>query len=268
MKIKNQTVIKAAALLGTSLIRTWMSTLDYRVCYYDPTVDPVHPSNPGRMIYVFWHEYILLPIHLRGHCNLAMLLSRHNDADVLYYLAQYLGFDTVRGSTRRGGATALMELIDKAAHMNLTITPDGPRGPRRQLAPGPVFLASKLGLPIVAMGLGVDRPWRLGSWDRFAIPRPGSRARGLVSPAMPIPPNLDRDGIEHYRAEVERMLNRLTVEAEAWAESGTRKLDEEPARREGLRGRRRRLDTAHAAPTPHSAITVPADLNQAVDARL
>ena len=56
--------------------------------------------------------------------------------------------------------------------MNLTITPDGPRGPRRQLAQGPVYLASKLGMPIVAMGFGYDRPWRFNSWDRFAIPRP------------------------------------------------------------------------------------------------
>jgi hypothetical protein len=32
--------------------------------------------------------------------------------------------------------------------------------------------------------------------------------------------------VEHYRIEVERMLNRLTREAEAWAEAGTRKVNE------------------------------------------
>lgn len=259
MKIRSQTLVKAGALLGTSLIRAWMATLDYRAYFYDPTVDPVHPANPGRMIYVFWHEYILLPIHMRGHCNLAMLLSRHHDADILYYLAHYLGFDTVRGSTRRGGASALMELIDKSRRMNLTITPDGPRGPRRQLAPGPVFLASKLGLPIVAMGLGLDRPWRLRSWDRFAIPRPGSRARGLISPPIAVPPDLDRNGLEQFRLKVERMLNRLTVEAEAWAEAGTPKLGEVAVRREGIRGRRR-IDAAHPDHAPH----VPAQVRAAL----
>ncbi len=82
------------------------------------------------------------------------------------------------------------------------------------------------------MGYGYDRPWRFKSWDRFAVPRPFSRARAVVSPMLHIPPNLDRDGIEHYRRETERMLNRLTLEAEAWAEAGTRKVNEFVVRRE------------------------------------
>jgi hypothetical protein len=109
--------------------------------------------------------------------------------------------------------------------MHLTITPDGPRGPRRQLAPGCVFLASKLGLPLVAMGFGYDRPWRVRSaWDQFAVPRLGSRARAVVSGEVFIPPDLDRDGLEHHRQETERLLNRLTDEAESWAVSKNRKV--------------------------------------------
>jgi lysophospholipid acyltransferase (LPLAT)-like uncharacterized protein len=83
------------------------------------------------------------------------------------------------------------------------------------------------------MGMGYDRPWRVNSWDRFAIPRPGSRARGVVSPACTIPPNLDRDGLEHYRLHVEQLLNRLTDEAEAWARSGTSKTCQQSVRRAG-----------------------------------
>ena len=159
-----------------------------------------------------------------------MLLSRHRDADILMDVANFFGFEFVRGSTFGGGGAALRELIEKSRHMNLAITPDGPRGPRRVLAQGPIYLSSKLGMPLVAMGLGYDKPWRLGSWDRFAIPRPCTRARGVVSPAMTIPPNLDRQGVEHYRRQVEAVLNRLTCEAEAWAEAGTPKLDEVPVR--------------------------------------
>jgi lysophospholipid acyltransferase (LPLAT)-like uncharacterized protein len=226
MKIRSQTLVKSLALTAAKTVQTWMGTLDYRVSFYDPTVDPVDPRYRGQKIYIFWHEYILFPIYLRGHNNLAMLLSQHNDADVLSRVAHHLGFEFVRGSSRRGGAAALRELLAKSQNMNLTITPDGPRGPRRRLAQGPVYLASKLGIPVVPMGFGYDRPWRFNSWDRFAIPRPFSRARAVVSPMMNIPPDLDRDGIEHYRVEVERMLNRLTLEAEAWAEAGTRKVNE------------------------------------------
>jgi lysophospholipid acyltransferase (LPLAT)-like uncharacterized protein len=245
MKIRSQTLVKSIALVTASTVYGWMSTLDYRVSFYDPVVDPVDPRYSGQKIYIFWHEYILFPLYLRGNCNLAMLLSQHTDAEVLSHVARHLGFEFVRGSSRRGGATALRELLAKSQKMNLTITPDGPRGPRRQLAQGPVYLASKLGMPVVPMGFGYDRPWRFNSWDRFAVPRPFSRARGVISPMMHIPPNLDRDGIEHYRREVERMLNRLTLEAEAWAEAGNRKVNEYVVRRErGGTGR----DTAEGWP--------------------
>jgi len=253
MKIRNPTLTRIGGLMAAMSIRAWMSSLDYRVAYYDPKVDPVHPEFSGQKLFIFWHEYILCPIAMRGHCNLAMLVSQHGDAEMLTVAANHLGFDCVRGSTRRGGAAALRELLDKSRHMNLTITPDGPRGPRRVLAQGPIYLASKLGMPLVLLGLGYDRPWRVKSWDRFAIPRPFSRARGVISPALNLPGDLDREGIEHYRREVERLLNRLTLEAEAWAESGTRKLGEEPARREHSKSRPRRADVKHPVPPPHRA---------------
>lgn len=218
--------MKLAGLLAASAVRGWMSTLDYKGALYDPTIDPVDPRCRGQKIYIFWHENILAPLYLRGNCNLAMLLSRHADADILLETARHLGFEFVRGSTFGGGAAALRELARKGRHMNLAITPDGPRGPRRVLAQGPIYLSSKLGMPIVAMGFGYNRPWRLPTWDRFAIPRPYTSARGVVSPAVVIPPDLDREGVEHYRLQVERLLNRLTAEAEAWAEAGTPKVGE------------------------------------------
>lgn len=246
----NRFAMKLGGLLAASAVRNWMATLDYKAAFYDPAVDPVDPRCRGHKIYVFWHENILIPLYTRGHCNLAMLLSRHRDADILLEVARHLGFDYVRGSTFGGGGTALRELARKAERMNLAITPDGPRGPRRVLAQGPVYLASTLGLPLVAMGFGYDRPWRLNSWDRFAVPRPCSRARAVVGPAMTIPAQLDRGGVEHYRLQVERVLNRLTLEAEAWAEAGTTKINEVPARREPS-WLRRHADQAHELPPAH-----------------
>lgn len=222
MKIDNPWIHRLAALLGTAAVRNWMATLDYKVAYYDRAIDPVFPQCCGQKIYIFWHEYILFPLYLRGHCRLAMLLSRHRDAEILSYAAYHLGFEVVRGSTRRGGVAALRQLLRQGRQLNLAITPDGPRGPRRHLAPGAVYLASRLGLPLVAMGFGYDRPWRVPSWDRFAIPRRGSRARAITSPAIHVPPDLDRQGIEHYRLKIEILLNRLTELAERWAEGGYR----------------------------------------------
>ncbi len=235
MKIHSPFAIGGLSLVSTACIRRWMGTLDYRADFGDPTVDPVHPAYRGAKIYVFWHEHILLPLHLRGHSNISMLLSRHADANILDRVARMMGFGVVRGSTSNGSATALRELSERAAVGNLTITPDGPLGPRRRMAAGCVYLASTLGIPVVAMGLGFARPWRFSTWDRFALPRPFSRARAVVSRAVEIPANLDREGIEWHRAGLERLLTHLTDDAGAWATAGTRRHGERIVRKEPSR---------------------------------
>lgn len=226
MNLHNNLTTGLVGLLATKFIRRWMSTLDYRALYYDRSIDPVHgPEQPG--IYLFWHENILFPLYLRGRCNLTMLLSRHRDADILAVVARLSGFGAVRGSTGRGGREALEQLMALSRSQHLTITPDGPRGPRRQMAHGPIYLASRTGLPILVLGFGYDRPWRMNSWDRFAVPRPFSRARAIASPKIYIPPRIDRDEVELYRQRVERLLTDLSDEAHAWAESGQRRAGEE-----------------------------------------
>jgi lysophospholipid acyltransferase (LPLAT)-like uncharacterized protein len=222
MKDRTPLWLRGAGMLSAQGLHAWMGTLEYRAMFYDRSVDAIYES-PTPRIYIFWHEYILIPLYIRGNCNLTMLLSRHRDADILARVARHMGHECVRGSTYRGGSAAIIELARRGRHMHMAITPDGPRGPRRQLAQGPIFLASRLGLPIVPMGLGFDRPWRTPTWDKFAVPRPFSRARGVVGPEVYIPPDLDRDGMELHRQAVERLLTEMTVEAETWAASGERR---------------------------------------------
>ncbi|MEZ6089083.1 MAG: DUF374 domain-containing protein [Pirellulaceae bacterium] len=74
---------------------------------------------------------------------------------------RFVGFGNIRGSSTRGGVAALRKMFREGQSTNLTMTPDGPRGPRRELATGCIYLASRLQLPIVPLGLGYDRPWRL-----------------------------------------------------------------------------------------------------------
>jgi lysophospholipid acyltransferase (LPLAT)-like uncharacterized protein len=238
--------MKLGGLLAAKGIAAWMRTLDTRAVYYDRSVDPVEGIE-GPRIYIFWHEYILLPLALRGHCHLSMLLSQHGDADILARIAGHFGFGCVRGSTYRGGARALWELEERSRTQHLTITPDGPRGPRRQLAQGPIYLASRLQIPIVTMGFGFDRPWRSRSWDRFAVPRMFSRARAVVGPAIMIPAELDRTQLETCRLRTERLLNCLTAEAEAWAAAGSRKAGEVVVRNQP------------APPPPYRELKLPAE---------
>jgi len=106
-------------------------------------------------------------------------------------------------------------------------------------------------LPLVATGYGYDRPWRLGSWDRFAIPRPFSRARAVSSGELHVPPGLDRGGLEHFRRKIEQLLNRLTDEAEAWAESATRKVGQYILRPRHARRFPQRVDAPAVLAGPH-----------------
>jgi lysophospholipid acyltransferase (LPLAT)-like uncharacterized protein len=253
MKITNPILTKALGLFGATMIRALATTLDYRILYHDPLVDPIHPRRPRSAIYILWHEYMLLPVGVRGK-GLTVLISQHRDGELITQILRHLKFEAIRGSTTRGGVAALRKMLRpnnermaknddgetpdsiRITHNSslfpqpspLILTPDGPRGPRRRLAEGSIFLASRLQMPIVCMGFGFDRPWRQKSWDRFAIPRPFSRARAVISPFMEIPSDLDRAGMESYRLQVEHILNHVTGEAEKWAESGRRKAGEMP----------------------------------------
>ncbi|MDR1383823.1 MAG: lysophospholipid acyltransferase family protein [Planctomycetaceae bacterium] len=214
-------LLRGGGLMMSTVVHHWMGTLDYKAAYYDQSVDPAYPEgNRRKRLYIFWHEYILFMLFLRRRCHLAMLLSRHRDADVLEQIASIFGFETVRGSSSRGGVAAIREMMQKAKDYHLTITPDGPRGPRRKLAPGAIFLASKLQIPLVLLGLGYDRPFRVPTWDKFAVPRLFSRARAIVSPEIFVPPKLTSEMLQQISASIETAMNQLCDCAENWAASG------------------------------------------------
>ncbi len=208
-------------------IRAWMRTLDARIACYDPTMDPAVAGFNGPAIYVVWHEYLALPPCNRRGCDVTMLLSQHRDAHWLTEVINQFGFKTVRGSTSRGGVQAILKIRRSNLGTSLVITPDGPRGPRRELSSGCVFLAGLLGIPIVPLGCGFDRPWRnTGAWDKFAIPRPSSRARIVLGPAIQVPRKQTKEQIEEYRRYIESMLVAVTQEAETWAVDGNKRVGE------------------------------------------
>lgn len=240
MKIRSKFLLKTAGFLGASAMRGWMNTLDYQGAFYDHSADPIRDDFQGPVIFLQWHEYFPSPFYLRPNCNTAMLVSQHEDGELLGQAARHMGFSTVRGSTTRGGVAALRKIFRAGGAKNLGITPDGPRGPRRKFAQGAIYLSSRLGMPLIPTGIGYDRAWRVNTWDRFAIPKPYAKARIVTGPKIQIPPDIDRDGIEMYREQLERLLNLLTEEAEAWAAGGGRYEQQIPMRRESTPIHRRR----------------------------
>ena len=217
MKVRQRWLIKALGFAVAWVVRLWVGTLRYRYRPLGPNMDPHQRGFPGRYIYAFWHENILLPAYHYGRRDIWVLVSQHADGELIAEACRHLGFRLVRGSTTRGGAEAVRQMLRLGRKAHLAITPDGPRGPRRRVHPGIVYLAARTGLPVVGMGIAYQRAWRMGSWDRFALPHPWSSAALVTTEPIHVPADLDKEGLEHYRLLVEQALNRATEAAEKWA---------------------------------------------------
>jgi lysophospholipid acyltransferase (LPLAT)-like uncharacterized protein len=220
-------VIRTLAFFGALAVRCWIGTLRYQYRPLGPNVDPHRAELKQRVIYAFWHENLLLLAYQYGRPDIHVLISEHADGQLITEIAERLGFRSVRGSRTRGGRKAMLEMIRIAAEAHIAITPDGPKGPRRQVQPGLVYLAAKTGLPIVPIGIGFDRPWRARSWDCFALPRPFRRARTVTGELIHVPADADKEALEAYRQRVEQSMLEVGAIAEHWAESGTLPRSEE-----------------------------------------
>lgn len=221
MKIRLGWLIKPVARLGTWVFRRWMNTLDY---VYHPLGEPVEPNDPKlprRHLYAFWHETLLYPAFHYSVQGAQVLISRSEDGQIIAEVCRSLGFEPVRGSTSRGGVEAVRQILRAGQSTHVGVTPDGPRGPRRKVQAGVIYLAARTGLPIIPSGFAFARPWRLNSWDRFAVPRPWSRAVCVTLPPLQVPAELEKEDLETYRQKLEEALHQATALAEQLAASGT-----------------------------------------------
>jgi lysophospholipid acyltransferase (LPLAT)-like uncharacterized protein len=219
MKIAHPLAQRAVGGAGSWLVRRLGSTIDYHFRYADPAVNPEAARRLGkRYIYAFFHEVMLFPAHYWAWPEMHILISDHRDGELITQVIKRLGFGVVRGSTTRGGTRALREMALRIESGNLCVTPDGPRGPRRHVHQGLVYLASRTGLPIVGAGMAFKNHWRARSWDRFCVPTPFTAAACVAPAAVAVPPDADRSAIEEYRLEVERRMQAAMIEAEEWVE--------------------------------------------------
>jgi lysophospholipid acyltransferase (LPLAT)-like uncharacterized protein len=129
-------------------------------------------------VFLLWHEALLPLLWQHRRQSIAIVVSAARDGQYLADFARSLGYRAVRGSSTRGAARALLGAVrELRAGYAVAFTPDGPRGPRRELKPGVVAAAQRGGAVVVPLHAQADRSWRLHSWDRFMIPKPGARVR-------------------------------------------------------------------------------------------
>jgi hypothetical protein len=142
---------------------------------------------------------------------MAALVSASKDGALLARTLEWFRVQPVRGSSSRRGAQALRELTTWAERgCDLTITPDGPRGPCYQIQDGITSLAQLTGLPIVPVSLNLNWKIRLKSWDRFQIPLPFARCEVCVGKAVRVPQNASDAEREELRRQLEAELRAIT----------------------------------------------------------
>ena len=195
--------------LGYAYIRLLHGTM--RLAYRGKEVLDAARRDPGRYILAFWHSrFVLMPYAYPG-TRLVVLSSHHRDAEMLVRILRRFGLDISRGSTSRGGAAGLRSIVRKARiGYDIGLTPDGPRGPRRRVAPGVISVARWSGLPIVPVTFSAAPARRLGSWDRTLLPRPFSRGLFVYGNPLRVPREADDAEREHLRLALERELDRIT----------------------------------------------------------
>jgi lysophospholipid acyltransferase (LPLAT)-like uncharacterized protein len=170
--------------LGFRLLQIWARTLRYEI---DDRSNLINTPVTENYIGSLWHNRLLLISYIlkrfAPHRPGAGLISASRDGDLVADLTQRFGFDVVRGSSSRLGASGMLELTNVlASGRDVLITPDGPRGPAYELGPGIVFLAQKSGAAVVPVNIEYSSCWRVKSWDRFVLPHPFAKVRVIFGP--------------------------------------------------------------------------------------
>jgi lysophospholipid acyltransferase (LPLAT)-like uncharacterized protein len=213
-------LISWAGYLAITLIGP---TLRYSISWEEPP-SPPDATYEKPVIYSFWHRAVFASAWLWRKTGIAVMVSRSFDGEYIARTIEKLGFVAVRGSSSRGGATALLGLKDQLEQGNLVaFTIDGPRGPKYVAKPGPVLLSRASALPMAAFYVALSDAWVLSTWDELMIPKPFSKALVRFSAKVQVP-------AEASDAEMEAQMAEFHAQLQAALERVTRFAEENVAR--------------------------------------
>ena len=152
--------------------------------------------------------------------DIAIIVSRHGDAEILANTIQRFGMRVVRGAGAgrrrkdRGGAAALRGALRALKDgATFALTADAPPGPARKAGIGIALLAKLSGRPIVPCAMATNRYVALNSWSAFTLNLPFSKLAIVVGDPIVVPEGAGSIELEATRLAVEQGLNGVTERA-------------------------------------------------------
>jgi lysophospholipid acyltransferase (LPLAT)-like uncharacterized protein len=128
-------------------------------------------------VFAFWHgRLLMMPMLSPPKRKMQVMISNHRDGEMIARTMHHFGFGTLRGSSSKNGASVAMQAVKALeAGQNVSITPDGPRGPALKLQPGIVTVAELAKVPVLPVVYRAKRHRRMRSWDGFMVAYPFNR---------------------------------------------------------------------------------------------
>lgn len=218
MKLRmNRAVLFLVYLVSVPFVALYRKTC--RIHCEGPLLDFLNGGKPFLM--TWWHQDMLFNYSFITRWiparRFISMTSRSEDGEIAGYLLIKYKFKLVRGSSSRGGSSALGGMIEELSRGEASgiLVADGPRPPAREAKIGIVALARETGLPIIAMRSWADRQWIFRkSWPKLAFVLPFAAVRILSSGPITVPREAGKETLEKYRKRVEDELNRLADESE------------------------------------------------------
>lgn len=174
----------------------------------------VYMSGEQNAIFSFWHgRMMMLPAISPPRRPMNVLISHHRDGVLISDVIARFNQRTVSGSSSKGGRAALTQMVRLLKEGdNLSITPDGPRGPNQVAASGVATLARLSGKAVLPVTFSAKWHKRMHSWDRFMVALPFTRVVFYIGAPIMVDKNTD---IETGRLAIEIAMNQLVEKADA-----------------------------------------------------
>lgn len=191
--------------------RILIKTLRYKVIGLERFLDI--KNQGGRVVFAIWHGQLALFFPIAYYTKVCGIVSKSKDGEIAARVIKKFGFDSIRGSSSRSGAIAIIE-AEKYLEKNydIVITVDGPKGPKFDVKSGAVYISKRFNCTIIPAVANVDRYKSFGSWDNFLFPLPFAKIHIYLGEPIVFNSSVKREDIKDDTEKLKMKMNEMTRE--------------------------------------------------------